>query len=89
MYIIDATRTRNLRRNRAAAHVLDAMRGGEILHLEFHRTGARWLLSGGQHIDSRVARLAIFNPDVIGDGDALFPHITSQTYRLSRQGMRP
>ena len=85
----NTARTQNLRLNRAAAQVLDAMRGGEILHLESHRTGARWLLSGGQHIDNRVARLAIFNPDVIGDGDALFPDTTSQTYRLSRQGMRP
>jgi hypothetical protein len=86
---VSTARTQNLRRNRAVAQVLDAMRGGEILHLEFRRTGARWRLSGGQRIDSRAARLAIFNPDVIGDGDTLFPRTTSQTYRLPRKGMHP
>jgi hypothetical protein len=85
----NTARTQNLRLNRAAAQVLDAMRGGEILHLEFRRTGACWRLSGGKQIDDRVAQLVIINSDVVGDGDALFPDTTSQTYRLSRQGMRP
>jgi hypothetical protein len=79
---INTARTQNLRLNRAATHVLDAMRDGQTLHLEFRRTGACWRLSGGKQIDDRVAQLVIINSDVVGDGDALFPDAASQTWHL-------
>ena len=79
---INTMRNQNLRLNRAAADVLAAMRRGQTLHLEFRRTGAQWCLSGGQLIDDRVARLVTINPDVVGDGDALFPDTASQTWHL-------
>jgi predicted ABC-type transport system involved in lysophospholipase L1 biosynthesis ATPase subunit len=78
-----ALRAKNLRLSRAAAAVLTAMRNGQTLHLEFRQTGARWRLSGGEQINTDVARLVVINPDVIGDDDALFPGAsTPQTFHM-------
>ena len=81
----DSIRNRNRRLNRAAAIVIDVMRTGQCLHLEFNRmTGPRWCLSNGVKIGADVARLVVASPAVSSDGDALFPDITSQTWRACK-----
>jgi hypothetical protein len=75
-------RARNLRLNLAAAAVLNLMRYGQSLQLEFYDTGPRWRLSGGGKVNDEVARRVIINPEVIGGGDALFPDTTPQTWRI-------
>ena len=77
--------SKKLRLNLAAATVLKLMRYGQSLHLEFcGGMGARWRLSGGSKVDDKVARRVIANSEVTGNGDALFPDTTPQTWRIRK-----
>jgi hypothetical protein len=69
------------RLNTRAAQVIDAMRGGTALQLEFRYGAQRWRLSNGCEVRPEVARLVIQNPNVAGVGDALFANLMSQTFR--------
>ena len=61
------------------------MRYGQSLHLEFcGGMGPRWRLSGGSKVDDKIARRVIVNPAVTGNGDALFPDATPQTWRICK-----
>jgi hypothetical protein len=44
-------RTKDARLNLAAAGVINLMRRGQSLQLEFCGTGPRWRLSGGSKVD--------------------------------------
>jgi hypothetical protein len=78
-------RSKNRRLNLAAAAVLNLMRYGQSLHLEFcGGMGPRWRLSGGSKVDDKIARRVIANPAVTGNGDALFPDATPQTWRICK-----
>jgi hypothetical protein len=69
------------RLNRNVATVLDAMRAGCTLHLEFFSTGSRWKLSNGLYVNNTIALVVINNKHVCGVGDALFASAPSQTWR--------
>ena len=77
-------RTKNLQLNLAAAAVVNLMRFGQILQMEYCETGPRWRLSGGSKVKNDVARLVIANPKVVGDGDTLFSNTASQTWRICK-----
>ena len=78
----DPIRTKNLQLNLAATAVLNLMRFGQSLQMEYCETGPRWRLSGGSKVKNDVARLVIVNPKVVADGDTLFPGTISQTWRI-------
>lgn len=71
------------RRNADVAAVLNAMRNGATLHLEFYQQGPRWRTSAGRYVTNEVAKIVITNERVCGVGDALFPDegAMSQTWR--------
>jgi hypothetical protein len=64
--------------------VINLMRYGQSLQLEFCGTCPRWRLSGGSKVDDNVARRVITNPEVVGGGDALFPTTAPQTWRICK-----
>ena len=70
------------RLNAAVAVVLDAMRNGATLHLEFYETGPKWRMSTGRYVTDAVARIVIADKRVAGVGDTLFADGTSQTWRF-------
>ena len=76
------TRTKNARLNRAAAIVLDTMRRGQSLHLEFSWTGPRWCLSNGEKVAAEVAKRVIVSPEILAGEDALFSETSPQTWRI-------
>jgi hypothetical protein len=57
--------------NRGVAVVLDAMRNGATLHLEFFEQGPRWRMSTGHYVTDAVARIVIINKRVAGVGDTV------------------
>ena len=61
--------------------VLNAMRNGATLHLEFFQQGPRWRTSAGRYVTNEVAKLVIINKRVAAVGDALFADALSQTWR--------
>jgi hypothetical protein len=64
-----------------AQRVLDEMRKGSALHLEFTARGSRWVLSNGRQVADDTARFVIGSSSVVGVGDALFAGAASQTFR--------
>jgi hypothetical protein len=64
-----------------AEQVLQAMRHGAALHLQYSRSGPRWVLTNGCHVDDEVAKLVVASSSVVGIGDALFAGAASQTWR--------
>ena len=70
------------RLNASVAVVLDAMRNGATLHLEFYETGAKWRISTGRYVTDAVAKIVIADKRVVGVGDTLFADETSQTWRF-------
>jgi hypothetical protein len=70
------------RLNCSVAIVLEAMRNGCALHLEFCPTGPRWRTSAGRHVTNEVAKMVIIDKRAVAVGDALFPDEdgTSQTW---------
>ena len=77
-------RAKNARLNLAAAAVINLMRYGQSLHLEFYGPGPRWRLSGGSKVDDDVARRVIANSQVAGADDALFPDAIPQIWRIRK-----
>jgi hypothetical protein len=78
-------RTKNARLNRAAAIVIETMRGGQCLYVEFNRmTGPRWCLSNGEKVAAEVAKRVIVNPQIVAGNDGLFPDTTPQTWRINK-----
>jgi hypothetical protein len=78
----DPIRAKNARLNLAAAAVINLMRYGQSLQLEFYDTGPCWRLSGGSKVNDKVARRVITNQEVVSGDDALFPNTTPQTWRI-------
>jgi hypothetical protein len=74
-------RSKNHRVGCIANNVLAALRRGQTLHLEYCRTGRRWVLSSGQKVGDDVALIVIRRSGVIGDNDVLFPQAKPQTWR--------
>jgi hypothetical protein len=68
------------RLNAGIAQVLDAMRRGAALHLEY-RPQARWCLSNGTEVSADVARRVIERRDVAAVGSGLFGFTPVQTFR--------
>jgi hypothetical protein len=66
-----------------AADIIQALRGGRVLHRSFERPRTRWWLSDGREVDSGVAEAAIADPAITPAGDGLFPHGPAQTYRAA------
>ena len=66
---------------RLAAEVLERMRNGEDLILEYGPSGPRWRLSRSRHVLAEVAKLLIDTQRVTAVGDALFEKSASQTWR--------
>jgi hypothetical protein len=67
--------------NANAETVVNAMKRGAALHLQFVFGAATWLLSDGRRIDTTVAETVIRRPQIISVGDALFAQARAQTYR--------
>jgi hypothetical protein len=63
------------------ATVLQRMKTGEALHLEYIKCDPAWYLSSGVKIQNKVARAVIRNSNVSDIGDALFNGVPSQTWR--------
>ena len=67
--------------NRSVAVVLDAMRNGASLHLEFFQQGPKWRMSNGRYVTDAVARVVISHEHVVDVGDSLFASTLGQTWR--------
>ena len=67
------------RLNRGVAIVLNAMRNGASLHLEFFQQGPKWRTSDGRYVTDAVARIVISHANVVGVSDSLFMSTLSQT----------
>jgi hypothetical protein len=83
-----AARDRRLdRRLAAAARVLDAMRAGAVLQLEFTitKSGRRWALAGTRVSDD-VARLVVVSASAVAGDDTLFGETAPQTWRWWKNG---
>jgi hypothetical protein len=84
IHTVNSLRTNRHRleaRMEKAEQVLQAMRFGAALHLQFTRNGPRWTLSSGRHVNDDVAKLVTASSSVVGIGDALFHGAPSQTWR--------
>ena len=66
-----------------ATMVLNRMRSGQALHMQYTKYGPRWYLSGGMEVEPDVAECVIELPAVVGVGDALFADAHTQTYRFT------
>jgi hypothetical protein len=71
-------------RLRAAEVVMDALRAGATLHLQFTSDGPRWFLSNGRGIADYVARAVVASASVVANDDALFPETTPQSWKWWR-----
>jgi hypothetical protein len=69
------------RLNTRATQVVDAMRGGAALQLEFRYGAPRWRLTNGCEVHPEVARMVIRNPSITSVGDTLFVGCLAQTFR--------
>jgi hypothetical protein len=76
------------RRNAKVTAVVNAMRDGNALHLEFKPSDERWRLSNGREVDPKIARAVIVHPSIVGVGDALFTDVLAQTFRFTKPGVR-
>jgi hypothetical protein len=61
--------------------VLVALRAGQALLFQHSRSGPCWSLSDGRPVESRVAKMAILDPEIVGEDDALLCDATPQTFR--------
>ena len=76
-------RTRRLDRlNHKVAVVLQVMRGGATLQLQFCQAGQKWRTSNGHYVSGEVAKIVIIDKRVVGVGDTLFAGGLSQTWRF-------
>ena len=69
------------RLNTRAAQVIDTMRRGAALQLEYRYGAQRSRLTNGCEVHPEVARLVIRNPNIAGVGDVLFVGMLAQTFR--------
>jgi hypothetical protein len=69
------------RLNTRTTQVIDAMRGGAALQLEYRYGAQRWRLTNGCEVHPEVARLVIRNPNIASVGDVLFVGMLAQTFR--------
>jgi hypothetical protein len=77
-------RRRQQRLSHLSRKVITALAAGATLHLMHTETGPRWRLSSGCAVSADVAKLVIANASVNGDGDALFPDASPQTFRWAQ-----
>src|SRR5262245_35602067 len=68
-------------RMKSARIVLELMRAGAALHLQFTRSGPIWTLTTGQRVADDVAKLVISSSSVVDCGDALFRGTAAQTFQ--------
>jgi hypothetical protein len=68
-----------------AAAVIDEMRAGAALHLQYTRSGPLWVLSNGREVSDGIAKLVVASSSVVGVGDALFDGCPAQTFRWWRE----
>jgi hypothetical protein len=64
--------------------ILDAMRTGEALHLQYKNNSPLWSLSGGRIVAARVATLVTANAFVVPVDGSLFSDLPGQTWRYLR-----
>lgn len=69
------------RLNAKVAAVIEAMRRGNALHLQFNRGGENWRLSDGREIHATTAHIVINHKKIVGVGDVLFTDCLAQTFR--------
>ena len=79
-----ASQLRHSRRQISRVHdVLEAMRAGQLLHLEHHADRPLWSLSDGTAVPADIAILVTHNAAAAPTGDSLFPDLMlGQTWRL-------
>jgi hypothetical protein len=77
------------RLNTRTTQVIDTMRRGAALQLEFRYGAQRWRLTNGREVHPEVARMVIRNPNIVGVGDALFANLMSQTFRYVEAIQQP
>jgi hypothetical protein len=73
----------HLDRLASADVVLDAMRRGASLHLQYTNGRPFWSLSTGRAVSADVASLLTNHASVAPVGDALFTDIPAQTWRFA------
>ena len=74
--------TRRLDRRLASVdQMLDAMRRGEALHLQYKNSSPQWSLSGGRVVAADVAKLVTANAFVVLVDSPLFSDLPGQTWR--------
>jgi hypothetical protein len=69
------------RRLHHAEAVMNAMRAGAALHLQYDFGSPIWSLTDGTRVDAAAAAIVITNPKIVSVGDALFADVPAQTYR--------
>jgi hypothetical protein len=71
------------RRIKSTETVLNAMRRGSALHLQYVFSGPVWMLTDGRRVHTATAETAIKHPKIVDVGDALqLSGARSQTYRF-------
>ena len=73
---------RRPRRSANAAVVLAKLQGGAVLYSGRIGDGRWWMLSDGTTLAGNTAKAVIANPRVMDSGDALFPGVRGQTFRI-------
>ena len=68
------------------ATVLQRMKKGETLHLEYIKSDPVWHLSNGARIQPKVARAVIRDSNVSDVGDALFAGTPPQSWKWITSG---
>jgi hypothetical protein len=84
IYTATALHNRNRRLDRKLASaelVLQAMRSGVALHLQFTRSGPVWTLTTGQQVNDTVAKLVTTSASVVSVDTALFQGCLGQSWR--------
>jgi hypothetical protein len=70
------------RHPRNAAWVITQLQSGAILYSGRKGDGRWWMLSDGTTLTGNTAKAVIANPRVMDSGDALFPGVRGQTFRI-------
>ena len=73
---------RRPRRSNNVAAVVSKLESGAVLYSGRVGDGRWWMLSDGTTLTGNTAKAVISDPRVMDSGDALFPGVRGQTFRI-------
>lgn len=84
--VVDKARRRADRRRQGVAVVIDAMRDGACLQLQYSNGRELWRLSNGVFIPADVAAVVTARSEIVDCGGALFAGLRGQVWRHVGEG---